>query len=206
MRLHAGLKYLALGAATGLLGFSGAASAQTDNQTGQLVGVNARLESTINTDSVKQGQTVAAKLDETVTTSNGTKLEKGTELVGTVSDSAPSAHHGPASLTLLFTKARMKDGKQIPVKVTLLAAFPASQSEQATYDQSLVTPAPRHVSADEKIDQEPGLISGVTLKASVQGENSGTFSRNDGNFHLNRGTYLQVGIAPMSATGSSSGE
>jgi len=205
MTIGAGVKYLALGVATGLLGFSATTFAQTDNQNWQLAGVNARLESTINSDSVKQGQTIAAKLDNTVT-SNGVTLDKGTELQGTVVDAAPSAHHGPASLTLLFTKAEMKDGKSIPVKVTLLAAYPSSQGEDATYGETLMPPPPRHVDPQQKVDQEPGLLHHVELKSSVQAENSGTFSKENGNFRLNQGTYLQVGIAPASGINATTGE
>ncbi|HTW48462.1 MAG TPA: hypothetical protein VMD92_10955 [Acidobacteriaceae bacterium] len=205
MRLNVGLKYLALGVATGLLGFSGSAFAQSGAQNWQLVGVNARLDRTINSDSVKQGQAVEAKLDGTIT-SNGVKIEKGTELLGTVADAAPSANRGPASLTLLFTKAQLKDGKQIPVKVTLLAAYPSSAGEDATYGDSIVPPAPRHVNAEQKIDQEPGMLGHVALKGSVQGQNSGTFWKTDGNFQLKAGTFLQVGIAPASGSrGTASG-
>lgn len=206
MSLNRSLKYLALGAATGLLGFSGAANAQSTHATWQLVGVNTRLDETINSDSVKPGQAIEAKLDGTVTTSDGVKLDKGTELMGTVADAAASAHHGPASMTLLFTRAQTKDGKQIPVKVTVLAAYPASQADAETYGESIVSPAPQHVDAQQSVVQEPGLLQNVELKSSVEGENSGTFSDNGGNFRLNRGTYLQVGIAAGNGNGAATGE
>ncbi|HTV15875.1 MAG TPA: hypothetical protein VME68_14235 [Acidobacteriaceae bacterium] len=206
MSLSQNLKYLAVGAATGLLACSGAAIAQSGNQSWQLVGVNARLDQTINSDSVKQGQAIEARLDGTVTTSDGMKLEKGTELMGTVADAASSAHGGPASLTLLFTKAQMKDGKQIPVKVTLLAAYPSSQADSGEYGDSLVAPAPRHVDPQQKVVQQAGMLRHVEMKSSVQGQNSGTFWKSDGNFRLAKGTYLQVGIAATSDSGPSTGE
>lgn len=195
-------KVFALGAAAGLLGFCGAANAQAGNQNWQMAGANTRLDQTINSDSVKPGQAVEAKLDQTVTTGDGVKLDKGTELMGTVSDSAPSAHHGPASVTLQFTKAQLRDGKQIPVKVTLLGAYPAAQGDEATYGQSMIPSAPRHVDAQQTIVQQG---SSAELKSSVQGEYSGTFSREDGNFRLSRGTVLQVGIAAQT-NNSTTGE
>jgi hypothetical protein len=205
MKLNVSLSYLALGVAAGLLGFPGAASAQSGSQNWQLVGVNARLDRTINTDTVKVGQAVDARLDGSVTTSDGVKLDRGTELQGTVADVAPSSNRGPASLTLQFTTAQVKGGKQIPVKVTLLAAYPSSEGDAATYGDSLVGPPPQHVDAQQTVVQEPGLLGNVQLKSAVQGQNSGTFSKADGNFRLAQGTYLQLGIAPATG-GATTGE
>jgi hypothetical protein len=207
MKLHVNLKHVALGAAAGLLSFAGAAFAQAGSQGYQLVGVNARLESALNTDSVKPGQAIASKLDGTVTTADGVKLEKGTELEGRVADAAASSQRGPASLTLVFTTARLKDGKQIPVKVTLLAAYPASDARDATYGDSIIAPPPRHVDPQATVLQQAGLLSSnVTMKSSVQGQTSGTFSKADGNFRLVAGTELQVGIAAANGSGASAGE
>jgi hypothetical protein len=207
MELNVRLKYLAVGVATGLLGFTSAAFAQAGNRDWQLVGVNARLESSINTDTVKPGQTITARLEGAVTTSDGVKLEKGTELEGTVADATPSSNRGPASLGLLFTTAKLKDGKQIPVKVTLLAAYPESQAGDAAYGDSAIALPPQHVDPQQKVIQEPGLLSSnVGMKSSVQGQDSGTFSKTNGNFRLAAGTYLQVGIAAANGSGTAAGE
>lgn len=195
MRVSVSLKYVGLGVAIGLLSYAAPSFAQADNQSLQLVGVNARLERAISSDNVKQGDAVAAKLDSTVTTSDGTKLERGTELIGTVANAAPSSNRGPASLTLSFTTAKLKDGKQIPIKATLLAAYPESAGEGVNYGDSVIAPPPQHVDSQATVDQEPGLLKSVELKSSVQNDNSGTFSKTDGNFRLAAGTYLQVGVA-----------
>lgn len=207
MKFNVSMRNLALGVATGLLSFSGAAFAQSGSQNYQLVGVNARLVQTINTDTVKAGQAVEAKLDGTVTTSDGVKLERGTELLGTVADATPSANRGAASLTLLFTTAQLKDGKKIPVKVTLLAAYPASDGDQATYGDSVIAPPPTHVDSQATVYQEPGMLSSkVEMKSAVQDQDSGTFSKADGNFRLGAGTYLQLGIAAANGSGATTGE
>lgn len=206
MKFNVSLKHLALGVSTGLLGFSAAAYAQPANQNYQLVGVNARLVTSINTDTVKAGQAVEAKLDGSVTTSDGVKLERGTELLGTVADATPSADRSQASLTLVFTTAQLKDGKKVPVKVTLLAAYPASEADDATYGDSLVGPAPQHVDPQQTVLQEPGLLSNVEMKSAVQGEDSATFSKAKGNFRLSAGTYFQLGIASANGGGATTGE
>jgi hypothetical protein len=201
MKVNVSLKYLALGVATGLFGFSGAALAQASGQQWQLVGVNARLDHSINTSDVRQGDAIEAKLDGSVTTSDGVKLERGTELLGTVAGVTPSSNRGPASLSLLFTAAQLKDGKKVPLKVTLLAAYPATEGQNATYGNSVIAPPQEHVGAQQTILQEPGLLNHVQLQSAVQAQNSGTFSKTDGNFRLDAGTYLQLGVGPD--TGSS---
>jgi hypothetical protein len=137
-----------------------------------------------------------------VKTTDGVKLDRGTELLGTVASAAPSSNRGPASLTLLFTTAKLKDGKQIPVKVTLLAAYPSGNGDGVLYGNNAVAPPPQHVDPQQAILQEPGLLNKVELKSSVQGQDSGTFSKTDGNFRLAAGTYFQVGIAPTSGDGA----
>jgi hypothetical protein len=207
MKFNVSLKYVALGVATGLLGFASAAFAQAGSQDLHLVGVNVRLDHTIDTDTVKPGQAVTAKLDGAVTTNGGVKLEKGTELEGTVAAATPSSDRGPASLSLLFTTAKLRDGKQVPVKVTLLAAYPASESEDATYGDSAIAPPPQHVNPQESVIQEPGLLgNNVKMKSAVQGQDSGTFSKTNGNFRLLAGTYFQAGIAATNGAGTAAGE
>jgi len=204
---NSSLRSLSLGMAAASLMFAGAAAAQTSQagQTWQLVGVNARLDHAVDTNSATQGQAVEAKLDGSVTTDQGTKLQKGTELTGTVTAIEKSANGGASSLTLSFTTAKTKDGKEIPVKVTLLSAFPASAENAAAYGLGEVGSAPRHVKSDEKIDQESGMLNNISLHSRVQGENSGTFMKKDGDLKLNAGTYLQVGIASMNANTANSG-
>ncbi|HEX4008083.1 MAG TPA: hypothetical protein VHX60_18055 [Acidobacteriaceae bacterium] len=198
MQIKAGLKYVSLGLTIGSFLIAGAGSAQTA-QAWQMVGVNARLDHAVDTSSVKQGQTIQAKLDGSVKTQNGVKLEKGTELVGTVTSVQPSTSGGPSSLTVTFTTAQLKGGKQIPVKVTLLAAFPSTVNNQASFGVEAVPPAPRQVNSEEKVDQASGLLSNVTLHSQVQDQDSGTFAKKDGNLKLAAGTWLQVGVAPMNS-------
>ena len=218
MQLGTYVKNFSLGLGTAMLVFAGAAVAQTSGagepatssynqsaQSWQLVGVNARLDHTLDASSAQQGQKVEAKLDGSVKTASGLKLDKGTELMGTVTKARASADGGPSSLSVDFTTAQLKDGKQIPVKVTVVAAYPADANAEATYGVTSMGPAPRHISSRQIIDQESGLLHHVALHSRVQGQNSGTFSKRDGNVKLTAGTYLQVGIAPINGTMTSNG-
>jgi hypothetical protein len=177
---------------------AGAASAQS------LSGVNTRLVSPLNSQTATEGQTVTVKLDGTVKTADGVKLSRGTELVGKITSVKPSQNGGPASVTLTFTTADLKGGKQIPVKATLLAAYPGDQDVEAQYSESTMNAVASTVPSDQTIDQEPGALPGVALKSAVEAPESGTFSKSKGNFKLAAGTFLQVGIAPAANSGSTS--
>lgn len=195
MRLKFTLQNLSLGAALVSLMAAGAASAQT------LAGVNTHLVQPLDSATATAGQSIAVKLDGSVKTTDGVKLPRGTELVGKIAEVQPSKDGGPASVSLVFSTAELKGGKQIPVKATLLAAYPSDQGLAAQYaDQTMDTVAD-NVNGDHEVDQEPGALP-VTLKAAVKDADSGTFSKTNGNFRLKAGTFLQIGVG--SASGGSS--
>lgn len=185
------LKNLSLGLALVSLVSVGAASAQT------LVGVNAKLDRTLDSKSAAVGEAVTAKLDGSITL-DGAKLGRGAELIGKVAE-VKNANGSPVSVTLLFTSAKLKDGKEIPVKATVLAAYPETDPVGDSLGDASGLPAPAHVDADRTFDQEPGALSHVAMTSSVKNSASGTFSSANGNFKLLAGTNLQFGIAPASA-------
>jgi hypothetical protein len=158
------------------------------------VGVNTRLDHTLDSTSAASGQVVTAKLDGTVTT-DGVKLPKGTELIGKVAEVKAAQNGSAASVSLVFTSAKLKDGKEIPVKATLLAAYPESAGDAATYSGDLIGPAPAQVGGDSAFNQQAGALRNVAMNSAVKSSDSGTFL-SDGNFRLLAGTVLQVGIAP----------
>lgn len=213
MKFNVRLRNLSFGLAMATLLCAGTVFAQTTDasnqsaQAWQLVGVNARLDQALDTKSAKQGETVTAKLDGTVKTASGVKLERGTVLTGTVTSVQPAAKGSSSSLAVAFTTAQLKDGKQVPVKVTVIGAFPSSDGDLALDDADSIPPAPQQVNSQEGVDQESGLLHNIALHSSAQAQNSGTFTRKDGNLKLNAGTYLQIGIAPLNGnTTASRGE
>ena len=214
MRFNARIRSLSLGLTMASFLCAGAAFAQTSDasqpssqsdQAWQLVGVNARLDHVLDTKSAKQGDAVTAKLDGTVKTANGVKLEKGTVLTGTVTSVQPAASGGSSSLAVAFTTAQLKDGKQVPVKVTVIGAFPSNEGDQALYGAESIPPPPDHVNSQEGVDQESGLLHNIALHSRAQEQNSGTFSKKDGNLKLSAGTYLQIGIAPINSNTTANG-
>lgn len=198
MRLSFSLKSVSLSLAIVSLVSAGAASAQS------LVGVNTRLVKPLDSQTAATGQVVTVKLDGSVKTPDGVKLPRGTELVGKITAVTPAANGQAASVSVAFTEAQLKGGKQIPVKATLLAAYPGEEGVESQYSDQTMDTVASTIPPDHTVDQEPGALPGVTLKAAVQDPNSGTFSKKDGNFKLSAGTFFQIGVAPAGNTGSTS--
>jgi hypothetical protein len=194
---------LACGAAVA----QGGDAASQPDQSFQLVGVNARLIHALDSQSAKAGEAVIARLDAGVKTDSGVKLDKGTLLQGTVTGVQSAEKGGDSSLAITFTSAQLKGGEQIPVKVTLIGAYPSSSGEDENYALDDIPPAPRHISSQEKIDQEAGLLNNVALHSNAQSQDSGTFTKKHGDLKINAGTFFQVGIAPVNTNlASSTGE
>jgi len=193
------LKQFSFGLALASFVCAGAASAQS------LAGVTTRLDKTLDSGSAKSGEPITAKLDSSVTTPDGVKLPRGTELIGQVAD-VKAAQGGPVSLTLVFSSARLKDGKEIPVKATLVGAYSASEGDDATYGSMTMAPAPATVSSDDTFNQQPGALHHVALTSAVKNSDSGTFTSSTGNFKLSAGTYLQFGVDASASKRTSAAE
>ncbi|MHB1937836.1 MAG: hypothetical protein ACYCOR_14785 [Acidobacteriaceae bacterium] len=67
---------------------------------------------------------------------------------------------------------------------------------------SYMIPQPRHISSEEKIVQEPGTLSGITMKSAVQSNVSGTFLSKKHNINLSQGTRFELAIRPDSNSSS----
>lgn len=210
MRISLSLRRVSLGVATASFLLAGSALAQSTQssqmnqppaqaQQWQMKGVNARLDHSLDAQSAHVGEAVAVKLDRAVKTAEGARLPAGTEVWGKVERVQASQNGGPSSMTLRFTSAELKNGQKVPVKVTVIGAFPASaDSNYVNSMGSELPPAPRHINPQDKYTQEPGLLKNVEMKSAVQARNSATFTDRDGNLRLNAGTYLQLAIAPQS--------
>lgn len=220
MRFELSLRTFSLSLATATFLFTGVAMAQqmeggnqaaqeqslnAGSQSWQLVGATARLDKSLDSQKVRPGFAIAAKLDHEVKTAEGVTLPGGSELMGTVVSAQASENGSPASVSILFNKAQMKNGREVPVKVTVVGAYPASEAMQSMYGDQTMGSAPRHVSSRQQIDQEPGVLHDIAMKSNVLSDNSAIFLKRNGNFTLHAGTYLQVGIAPQNGNTINSG-
>lgn len=208
MRLAASLRNWSLGLATVSFLCAGAGWAQangsvqqgtTQQQSWNLVGVTVRLQQKLDARNARPGQEVRARLDGSVK-ADGVRLGKGTELVGKIDQVQASTGGGPSMLSVVFNEAHTKNGRSVPVKVTVIGAYPADEAQMAVNGDQTMPPAPRHVTSDERVDQQAGMLRHVSLHSAVENEDSATFRDDRGNLKLAAGTFLQVGIAPESET------
>ena len=182
-----------------LISMCGYAAAQAVPDNIQLVSADANLIQRLDSKTAAQGEVITAKLTSSVKNGTSLDLPKGTLLIGKVEQVQTSKGNGPAKLSIVFDQARLSDGHAIPIKATLLAAYPANGGN--SWDDTgtgggLEALQPHFISADEKIDQEPGALSHVAMHSSVQASESAVFLSADRNIELPKGTQLQIAIAP----------
>lgn len=184
------LRSYALGIAAALISV---ASMQAQPQHLKLVSANAELMRGLNSKSSRQGQSVMAKLTSNVKTGGQTELPKGTMLMGKVDQ----VQNGNSSkISIVFNEARLSNGREVPIKATLLAAYPPVDTGVTQSTSSYMMVQPHHIPDDQKVQQDPGTLSHVMLKSSVQSDVSGVFLSKKHNINLHSGTRLQLAIAP----------
>lgn len=178
-----------------------AASTAVPSNNLQLMSTNAKLNHALNSSHLKLGQPVTAHLTMKLRASDGITFPRRTQLLGKVS----RLQHGQSnmtSLSLVFTKARLKDGRVIPIKATLLGAMPPSYGYGAG---SYFPDSSKRVSSKAQITQEPGALRHIALRSSVVSHNSGTFQNKRGNIKLRAGTQLRIAIAPLQKSTTKAG-
>ncbi|HEY1809296.1 MAG TPA: hypothetical protein VGG42_12080 [Acidobacteriaceae bacterium] len=169
-----------------------------------LTGVTTTLDRTLESKTAKVDEPVTAKLNSSVK-SDGLDLPRGTELLGKVAGVKAAENGGQASVSLVFTTAKLKDGKEIPVKATVIAAFPRSAGDGGDGGGVNMAPAPQQVASDGVFDQDPGALSHVSMNSAVKNSESATFTSSR-NFKLPAGTFLQLGVGSAGAATTSAAE
>jgi len=211
-------------AASLLLGLPGAAYSQSENSTSsqnsgvtssatasstqsgkaeasEMVPARAYLVRKLDAKDDKIGSQFTAKLADTVHLKNGTELPRGTELIGDIATDEMQME-GNSKLALLINEARLKDGKTIPVKATIVGVYgPESESMNGYYVAPGQEEANNWTNHIVSIDQL-NAIPGVELHSRIAGNNSGVFvAKKKNDVKLAGGSELAIAIA---ATGSAS--
>lgn len=169
----------------------------------KLMSTNAQLNQTLISSRVSVGQRVTAHLTMKLHTRNGLVLPRNTQLIGKVSE-LQSGHGKMTRIALLFNQARLKNGRVIPVKATLLGAMPPATS--GFYSGGNYFPdTSKPVSCKAEIDQQSGELSHVALHSSVQSPNSGIFLSKRKGIRLPAGTQLRLAIAPLHTSTTAAG-
>src|SRR5260370_17676456 len=107
--------------ASGNASASTTASAQNGQANGSLAtgtAFNAALSSPIDSKKCKPGDPVSAHSTEAVKSEGKTVIPKGSRLVGHVTQASPRANgESESSLGIVFAKANLKDGQQLPLSL-----------------------------------------------------------------------------------------
>ena len=180
----------------------------------QMVATRAALQNTLDAKDARAGQQFEAKLPHTVKLKDGTKLPGGTMLIGKIG-SDDMGVQGKSKLVLCIDEAKLKDGKTVPVKATVVGIYPPGVQTSEYY---LTNPAGDQVSNPwhngvTKIDEIDALHN-VDLHSNLHSKNSGVLvSKDNDNIKLKSGTELALAIAAepnsnqqgMSSNGSGGG-
>lgn len=161
----------------------------------QMVPAQAYLLHKIDAKDMKPGSQFVARLSETVHLKNGPELPSGTELLGKVSTDDMQLK-GTSKLALRINEARLKDGKTVPVKATIVGVY-APESEGMNGDNVVPGQEQANDWNDKvlRIDQL-NAVGGVDLHSRVNGNNSGVFvSTRKDDFKIAGGSELALAIA-----------
>lgn len=108
-------------------GQAGAAGENAAAQAATATNVDAELKSTIDSKKAKAGDEVTAVTRSQAVLSNGTRLPKGTTLVGHVTEAAAySKAAKESSVSFLFDQARLKDGSVMPIQAMVRGLRPSA--------------------------------------------------------------------------------
>ncbi len=155
-----------------------------------MIPVDASLQRNLDARKDKPGAEFEARLNSTVHLKNGPKLPSGTMLLGTVTTDHMRVR-GTSRLALRFTEAKLKDGKDIPIKATIVNV------SQPNYGYSMDGTSPALIWSDKTLQvDELDALSGVDLHSKISAKNSGVFiSHKKDNMKLSAGTRFTLAIA-----------
>src|SRR5216684_6004368 len=184
---------------------STSASAQNGQANGSLAGgtaFNAALSSPIDSKKCKPGDPVSAHSTEAVKSEGKTVIPKGSKLVGHVTQASARANgESESALGIVFDKAILKNGQEVPLNVAI-QALASGQSSASVAGADLDTMGGTGASA---AGSGMSGLSGLSLNAAASNATQGSVITSTGkNVHLDSGTrMLLVSQAQAGAAGVS---
>ncbi len=140
------------------------------------------------------GNQFKAVLSNTVHLKNGVELPHGTILMGTIVTDNMQAK-GNSRLALRFTQAKLKNGKTIPIRATIMGVAPPSYSYYGYGAENLNGWDGRTMQLDQV-----NALSGVDLHSAIARENSGVFvSNKKDDVKLEAGSQMSLALAAQGA-------
>jgi hypothetical protein len=177
------VSYLSIAIALALTVSAMAQDAPQGAETGHLIAATAALQTSINAKTAKVGDFVTAKLAGSVQIPDGTKLPRGTVLLGHIDQVQAVENSGTSTVVLTFDKAQPKDGQVIPIKSTIVGV--------STDGGDLNAPP---LNPQLQFEEEPTSKHGYSLTSDMQSSNSVVLKASGKNVHFKQGTKLAFAI------------
>ena len=131
--------------------------------------IHAVLDKIVHPKKVKVGDEVVARMTDSTKLKDGTELPKGTRIVGKVTEVKMKADkEGPSKLGLLFDKAQLKEGKEVPVTMALVSVAPR-------WEQGSVDPV-----AGENTGSSGGRVNQMSQQQGRAEDSAGSDTLNKG--------------------------
>jgi hypothetical protein len=189
--------------ASGNASASGSASVQNSQANGSLASgaaFNAALSSPIDSKKCKPGDTVTARSTEAAKSEGKTVIPKGSKLVGHVTQASARANgQSESSLGMVFDRAILKNGQEIPLSAGIQAIAAAQSSVSAAGSDMDTTGGMGASTAGSGMAGGRGALGGVT---STAGGAAGTVTNTAANVG---GVAAGTANAATSAGGSIAG-
>ena len=176
-----------------------AAAAQADSaaasEAAQMVPAIAQLPHTLDAEKNHLDSTFEAELESKITLSNGAILPSHTVLIGKVTRDQIQPT-GSSEFALRFDQARLKDGKTVPIKATIIdIRRPTSDTDYAESNdwtsQTLTV-------------EQLNVVSGVDLHSQIAGNDSAVFvSTKKHDVKVPAGSQLKLAIGPATDASAS---
>jgi len=145
------------------------ASAQNNNANAALgsgTAFNAALSSPVDSKKCKPGDEVAARTTEAVKSEGKTVIPKGSKLVGHVTQASARANgQADSSLGIVFDKAILKSGQEVPLNVAIHALASAQSSASVAGSDVDAMGGMGASAAGSSMSGGRGALSGVTSTA-----------------------------------------
>jgi hypothetical protein len=160
----------------------------------QMVPTRAAIDRTLDAKDSKPGTEFTAKLPREVHLKDGSELPAGTVLVGKVSVDDLN-ESGQSKLALCIDQAKLKDGRTIPLKATIVGVYGPGAGRWTPYDTPLGDQVPNDWNKNiEQVDQL-GAYKGADLHSTITSKNSGVLvATKEEDIKLKKGTELALAI------------
>jgi hypothetical protein len=171
------------------------------NQVITMTNVLANLDKAVDAKKSKADDPITAKTTAATQLNDGTRVPVGSILEGRIDSVTPSEKKSDSTMVVTFNKLQIKDGKELPVKATLIAiTTTASDDNDKPYDPSSYragSQGDNKANGSNSPSTGPHPIAGLTVTGSPKDAASGTLTQAKKNVRLSSGVQLVVSVAAI---------